>query len=126
MKIELTVWQFVRLMVFLEQHPQTGAGDELAPLLEVWSDVWINVDKDLEELSENDFEAYADMMMDKTVTIDDVASAHALCTADTLVKIAGMMREVIESGNEEESRESLEFETSELLRTAGEIRNQLQ
>ncbi len=126
MKIELTIWQFVRLMVFLEEHPDTGGDGGLPPLLEAWSDVWHEVDKKLEDLSENDFEAYADMMMDENVSIDDVASTHALSTADALIKIAEMMQDVIEGGADEEDKESLEFEKSELLRAAEKIRNQLQ
>ncbi len=126
MKIELTIWQFVRLMVFLEEHPDTGGDGDLPPLLDAWSDAWQEVDKNLEDLSEDDFEAYADMMMDENVTIDDVASSHALSAADTLVKISEMMQAVIENGADEESKESLEFEKSELLRTAEKIRNQLQ
>ena len=126
MKIELTIWQFVRLMVFLEEHPDTGEDDDLPPLLEAWSDAWQEVDKKLEELSGDDFEAYADMMMDESVTMDDVASYHALSAASALIKIAEMMQDVIESGADEESKESLEFEKSELFRAATKIRNQLQ
>lgn len=126
MKIELTVWQFVRLMVFLEERPDTGAVDGLGPLLQQWEDIWQSVDQDLEDLANNDFEAYANMMMDESITIKDAAVAHALATADALVEIAQMMQDVIYSGADEESRESLEFERSELLRTSEEIRNQLQ
>jgi len=126
MKIELTIWQFVRLMVFLEEHPDTGGGNGTAPLLQEWSDIWQAVDQDLEDLADNDFEAYANMMMDESVIIDDATSTHALATADALIEIAQMMQGIIDNGTDEDSRENLEFEKSELLRTANEIRNQLQ
>jgi len=126
MKIELTIWQFVRLMVFIEEHPDTGGDDGLAPLLQEWQDIWQAVDQDLEDLADNDFEAYADMMMDESVVIDDVASSHAIAAADALVEITKMMQGMIDSGMDEENKENLEFEKSELLRAANNIRNQLQ
>lgn len=126
MKIELTIWQFVRLMVFIEEHPDTGGGNGLAPLLQEWHDIWQAVDQDLEDLADNDFEAYADMMMDESVVIDDVASNHAIAAADALAEIAKMMQGIIDAGTDEENKENLEFEKSELLRAANNIRNQLQ
>jgi len=126
MKIELTVWQFVRLMVFIEEHQDTDGDNGLAPLLQEWGDIWQAVDQDLEDLADNDFESYADMMMDESVVIEDVASNHALAVANALVEISEMMKNIIDSGTDKENRENLEFEKSELLRSAANIRNQLQ
>lgn len=126
MKMEIPVWQFVRLMVYCENNPELGSGPGQKALLDEWGDVWRELDDELTELSSGDFERFADMMMDEIVSIDDVAAAHALAAADAMTAIAREMKQVISAGSAGEDSESIEFEMSELLRSAEALQNQLQ
>ena len=62
-EIEITVWQFVRLMVDLEEHAPSGEA------YAAWSEAWNELDRRLEELRQRDHESYADLMMNQEVVV---------------------------------------------------------
>lgn len=111
-EVRFTVWQFVRLMVHLEDHAE---GDAEAALLSAWSDVWARLDKDLARLSESDMDAYAEMMMEQEVVIED-ATAPLIATAKTALQAVLVdMGNAIEAGGEKSLIDSLTFESRELV-----------
>lgn len=113
--LDFTVWQFVRLMVHLEESESAQATDkDLPPLLEAWTDIWQPLDEELIALGESDFEAYADMMMDQDVIIDDVPPGHVDQVVDGLKAVAGILEAEIAQGVAPEHLESLEYERDSL------------
>lgn len=113
--LDFTVWQFVRLMVHLEESAPAEAGDDaLPPLLEAWQDIWEPLDSELTELGESDFEAYADMMMDQDVIVEDVPPAHVNQAVAGLQAVAGILEQEIAQGPAPEHLESLEYERDSL------------
>lgn len=110
-EVRFTVWQFVRLMVYLEDHSEDNAE---AAVLSAWSDVWARLDKDLARLSESDMDAYAEMMMEQEVVIED-ATAPLIATAKTALQAVLVdMGKSIEAGGEKNLIDSLVFESREL------------
>lgn len=64
--LDLVVWEFVRVMVALEDEGADSA------FYTRRSDVWDAVDADLGRLAEEDPEGFSDMMMENQVTFEDV------------------------------------------------------
>lgn len=64
--LELTVWEFVRIMVALEDE-----GDD-CPFYVQRAEVWESVDGELGRLAEADPDAFAVMMMEHQVTLEDM------------------------------------------------------
>lgn len=134
MKIEFTVWQFVRVMVYLENKPKAGAVEGEPGLLNGWQDIWTPLDQELAILSQDDFSAYANMMMDQNVVVQDVSAAAALVTKGVLESIAAEMDREIKKhsanakdgdAKDSDTIENLQFEKSELLRSAAVIQSEL-
>lgn len=117
-EVRFTVWQFVRLMVYLEDHSE---GNAEAALLSAWSDVWARLDKDLARLSESDMDAYAEMMMEQEVVIED-ATPPLISTAKTALQAVLVdMGNAIEAGGEKNLIDSLMFESRELAQLIKKI-----
>lgn len=66
--LDLTVWEFVRIMVALEDE---GAD---CPFYVQRADVWDSVDGELGRLSAEDPDGFAEMMMEHQVTLEDVGA----------------------------------------------------
>lgn len=62
-ELRLAVWQFVRVMVELENSKSS------ALLYKYWEKTWVEVDKQLDRLSNEDHRAYADLMMNQEVVL---------------------------------------------------------
>lgn len=133
MKIELGVWQFVRVMVYLEAHRKVGATDGKPGLFEIWRDIWAPLDKELARLAQENFSTYANMMMDQSVVLEDVSQDAARATKKVLETIAAdMSREIAiqttgqaAGDSDSDAIENLQFEKSELLRSAAVIQSEL-
>lgn len=119
MEIRVTVWQFVRLMVHLEE----GAGHSPAEtaLLDAWRDVWRPLDQELGELAERDFEAYSELMMDQDVIIEDATADQAHAAAKTLGRVMDDMDAAIEAGGDPAHLQNLKFERRELRQLARKL-----
>lgn len=68
--LDLVVWEFVRIMVALEDE---GADSVFYTNR---AEVWDAVDGDLGRLAAEDAEAFSDMMMENQVTLEDVTPAE--------------------------------------------------
>lgn len=64
--LEFTIWEFVRIMVALEDE---GADSEF---YQTRSNVWDEVDEELGRLAEEDPDGFSEMMMDHQITIEKV------------------------------------------------------
>jgi hypothetical protein len=113
MVLRFTVWQFVRLMVHLEDHKSTLSKPQVQ-LYDAWADVWTPLDQDLAQLAANDPDAYSDMMMDQDVVIEDAPSSQAETARTTLEAVIEAMDAEIADTDDLDLIESLKFERREL------------
>lgn len=106
MELRFTVWQFVRLMVRLEQNPDAR--------LDAWAGLWSEMDADLATLAESDPDAYGETMMDKEVVMEDTTPDQALAAKVALEAVMDELDLAIETEREAELLLSLKFERREL------------
>jgi len=106
MEIRFTVWQFVRLMVRLEQHPDAR--------LDAWAEVWHDMDTDLTALAQSDPDSYGETMMDKEVVMEDATPEQALAAKIALEAVMDEIDQAIETETGGELLQSLKFERREL------------
>ena len=122
MELRFTVWQFVRLMVHLEQHPDTR--------LNAWGEIWRDLDAELAALAEHDVEAYGETMMDKEVVLEDATPAQALAAKDALETVMDELDQAIAAENQQdlepEHLQSLKFERRELRQFTRKLGRQAQ
>jgi len=106
-EIEITVWQFVRLMVDLEEHASSSeayAG---------WSESWNELDRRLDELRQRDHDSYADLMMNQEVVVaaDKIRLEQAAKALGRVVKALG---KTLAKEKDAAARDDLLFEQGEL------------
>ena len=106
MELRFTVWQFVRLMVRLELHPDAR--------LDAWGDLWADMDQDLAALAESDPDAYGETMMDKEVVMEDATLDQATAAKLALDAVMDELDQAIETESDAELLLSLKFERREL------------
>jgi len=119
-ELRFTVWQFVRLMVHIEEH--ANPSKPFAALFAGWGDIWRPLDAELAELAERDFEAYSELMMDQEVVIEDATPEQAHTAQQAIDEIMTIMDRAIkadeEAGGKEgqnpEHLQNLKFERREL------------
>lgn len=111
-EIRFTVWQFVRLMVHLEDQAKLSP-DEQA-LFKAWNDVWKPLDENLAHLAASDVDAYSDMMMDQDVVIENATAEQAATAKAALDAVMGEMDATIAAGGDDDAVDSLKFERREL------------
>ena len=120
MELRFTVWQFVRLMVHLEDR--AAPPKSYAALLAAWGDIWQPLDAELAELAERDFEAYSELMMDQDVVIEDAALDQARTAQQAIDEIMAIMDGAIKTdetadqkaASDPEHLQNLKFERREL------------
>jgi hypothetical protein len=111
-ELRFTVWQFVRLMVHLEETSKRSRDQEA--LFTAWSDVWTPLDQDLAHLGASDADAYSDMMMDQDVVIEDATAEQAATAKVVLQAVIETMDTAIKSERDQKLLDSLTFERREL------------
>jgi hypothetical protein len=104
--LEFIVWQFVRVMVHLEEHGAKGAGSLYAD----WRSTWEKLDKRLESLAASDPDAFARLMMAEKVVIDCRSPAHLRDAIAAAKAVAKQLRAAVRSGADPDHSQDLEFE----------------
>jgi len=112
-ELRFTIWQFVRLMVHIEDS-QNRASKDQAALLDEWAEIWAPLDLELARLAESDPQAYAEMMMDQELVIEDATAKQTATTNATLQAVMADMDAAIAKGGDEDLIDSLKFERREL------------
>ncbi|TCS64957.1 hypothetical protein [Varunaivibrio sulfuroxidans] len=120
-RLHFTVWQFVRLCVRLEEEI-AARGDldssldaaAAKTLFDAWGDIWTEVDGELARLAEEDFPAYAEMMMDRDVVIEDVPAEQVKTCVALLDAVIADMDATLKHGGDEDLIKNLTFERQEL------------
>lgn len=117
--VDFVTWQFVRLMVRLEQT----AGEDAARsrLLESWQADWAALDRKLEELRQDDFEAFADLMMNHEITFDEVDAQDRATLAALAAEVAGQLDDARKGASGAEAQD-LTREAEEMRALAADLR----
>ena len=117
-ELRLPIWQFVRLMVAVEETLDKAPDRQADMLMQAWSDDWREVDAELTRRGETDADAFAQLMMDQEIVLEAVTPALAKAVAETLTGVVRTMRASLKSGPAEgQRREDLQFEIAELEKT---------
>jgi len=116
--LRLPVWQFVRLMVQVEETLAQRPDPAATKLSKAWSDVWSELDAELAGLGETDSQAFADLMMDQEVVLEAVSPDLSRAVEQLLTRVVRTMRASLKVAPKEEQRaEDLRFEVAELEKT---------
>jgi len=123
MELKFTVWQFVRIMVWLEE----GGRDKAAKAAyEAWSETWKDVDEQLTQLAEEDHDAYSEMMMDQEVVFENVSKDQALQVLRALEAVTLSMKSEIDKGEADpDYLESIRLERRELRGKSSKLKKAL-
>lgn len=124
MELRFTVWQFVRLMVHLEEHPAQSATAKA--LYAAWADVWAALDRDLARLAQDDMDAYSEMMLDQDVVIEDATPDQVATAKAALEAVIAEMDRALEAEAEKTMLDSLKFERRELHQLSRKLGRQVQ
>lgn len=116
MHISFTVWQFVRVMVYLEEVPAPSSNQQA--LLKDWNEIWKELDQQLSQLAEDDFDAYSAMMMDQDLVIDDATTEQIETAKGAIEKVMAQLDALQKEGGDDEYMQSLKFERRELRQLA--------
>lgn len=119
MTFRFVTWQFVRLMVHLEATASGSPGRQA--LLEAWQEEWTELDGELTELAQNDFDAYADLMMHHEVVQEAGPEDAAATAAAVLGEVITQLRAEAAESDDDEARRDLQFEAASLTELIGDL-----
>ncbi|MEM9682700.1 MAG: hypothetical protein AAF942_05500 [Pseudomonadota bacterium] len=117
-RVALATWQFVRLMVRLEEsRRQSGARRSL---YDAWREDWETLDAELEKLRRDDFGAFSELMIDKEVVFENVRPHHVETAAEMMTEVADQLARDQKKARGKK-KDDLKFEETELRDLAGEL-----
>ena len=111
MRIVFDTWQYVRVMVRLEETRDRDAARRT--LWAAWAADWHKVDRELERLRNADFARFADAMMAQEVIFDPVDAATARTVVRLAREVAGELDRA-QQGGDPAARQDLAFEQAGL------------
>ncbi|NMM45074.1 hypothetical protein HH303_11335 [Rhodospirillaceae bacterium KN72] len=118
--LTLDVWQFVRLMVSMEDTLKShggGRGSAVKALYDKWEDLWVDLDAQLVDLGKHDMDAFADLMMEQEVVLEEVTKADRRVVAEQLEKVLRQIKARLLKLDDPQEVEDLSFERDELTLT---------
>ena len=118
MRIVFDTWQFVRVMVRLEQTRDRDSARRA--LWTAWSADWRRLDAELETLRAKDFGRFAEAMMNQEVTFDPVEAATARTVARLAREVAGEIGRA-QKRADPAARDDLAFERAGLSELADRL-----
>ena len=126
-------------MVCLEQQTSEAGEIRKESVLSAWAEIWQELDNRLAELGETDAAAYADLMIEQEVIIDEISAAQIDEVVDVVdvvseqitAEVAQIKRSISEQPKEgkEDTKlllESLEYELGELKNLKNELQRRRQ
>ncbi|MEK9706667.1 MAG: hypothetical protein VW618_02480 [Alphaproteobacteria bacterium] len=123
-ELRLLVWQFVRIMVQLENVSRVR-GDKRGPsIYREWRTAWVEVDRTLDRLGKTDADAFSDLMMNQEVVLrchDRTQINEVTRTAENVVaQLDELLRDARGDGQREED---LKYERREMKALVRQLRN---
>lgn len=122
--LTLDVWQFVRLMVGMEESLKAhggGRGTQLKALYDRWEDIWVDLDARLVDLGREDPDGFADLMMEQEVVLEEVSPAERALVRAELEKVVAQIKSTLSRTDDPGEVEDLSFERDELVRTIARL-----
>lgn len=116
-ELRMPVWQFVRLMVQVEESLKATRGKKppgLQDLYDAWDDTWLELDQRLTELGKDDPDAFAELMMRQDVVLTNATPRRIKTAAVEIRKVMTAMRAALKKEKDAQAREDLSFEIEEL------------
>jgi len=117
-EIRMPVWQFVRLMVQVEESLKAAKRGRKPPALkdlyDTWDDTWLELDQRLGELGKNDPDAFAELMMRQDVVLTDATPRRVKAAVGEIRKVLTSMRAALKQEKDAQAKEDLSFEIEEL------------
>lgn len=117
-EIRMPVWQFVRLMVQVEESLKAFRGRNKPPALkdlyDAWDDTWLELDQRLGELGKNDPDAFAELMMRQDVVLTNATPRRTKVAAGEIRKVVSSMKTALKNEKDPKAKEDLTFEIEEL------------
>lgn len=116
-ELRMPVWQFVRLMVQVEETLKAGGRRPPAAVKDIheaWDDTWLELDQRLTELGREDAEAFSDLMMAQEVVLTDATPRRVRAVVSEIRKVMAAMRTSLKTTKDKQAREDLTFELEEL------------
>lgn len=121
-KLEFTVWEFVRLMVELEGTADSSAPDNRGGAYAAWHEPWRELDDRLTELGKRDPAGFDNLMMEQTVTVPCRSSRQLREAIDAFTRVTkDLKQEIKQSRKNPERIDELEFERTELDGVIGRL-----
>lgn len=124
-ELRFTVWQFVRLMVQMEETLKAREDAALRLLWQDWDDIWLDLDARLETLGREKPDAFADLMMNQEVVITDASTGQIALAVREIERVAAAMRARLKRERDPEAKRDLTFEAAELEDLAKDFRRLL-
>ncbi len=112
--LRLSVWQFVRLMVQVDETLAARPNPAVEEIKTTWDDIWLDIDARLEELGRKDPDGFATMMMDQEVVLTGMTPALQTAIAGELAQVVRTMQTARRSTKDQQAKDDLTFEIQEL------------
>ena len=114
-EFEMTVWQFVRIMVELERRKSRSLAYKL------WQGAWEELDARLEHLnSSNKSDEYSNLMMNQEVALQ-AEKVHVQEAAEAAERVVSVIGKTLKKTRDTKMKDDLLFEQGEL----SELQNRL-
>lgn len=118
-EIRVPVWQFVRLMVQVEetlrlQGKKPPKSNPIQDLYDAWDDIWLELDQRLSALGKEDPDAFSELMMRQEVVLTGATTARRAVCVQELKKVISIMKGKLRKERDPAIQEDLEFEIDEL------------
>ncbi|MGB0749444.1 MAG: hypothetical protein ACPGO3_11930 [Magnetospiraceae bacterium] len=111
--LRLVVWQFVRLMVALEERERTTKKTPV--VLKIWRETWSEIDRNLSRAAAEDADAFSELMMETEVVLEDLSGLALSEIRKTFSKVAeDLTRESRAAKIDPDQKEALLFEAKAL------------
>ncbi len=111
-RIEIGIWQFVRIMVQFEDEAERKNRPPRS-VYERWCDAWKEVDSRLTALGRSDPAAYSDLMMNQEIVLE-WGAAQMSEVSGAIDSVVRAMKKSVKKGGENRRLDDLRFEIQEL------------
>jgi hypothetical protein len=113
--LRFTVWQFVRLMVQLEDSLGDIKTGPHKSLYDRWENIWVDLDAQLLDLGRTDPDGFADLMMEQEVVCEQLSDGEIGIVITELEKVIKNLKNQLSQTENDEEVENFTFERDELL-----------
>lgn len=113
--IQMDIWQFTRVMVEAETHPNGKV------LRDAYGDIWAEVDTTLSETAKSNMEQYAHMMMETQITLDNANRNILDCITEMAEDVIAKLNTALNTATDDTIQQDYAFEIQGLETLIDEI-----